>query len=123
MILKSLHIALAYLTVGGFVLRGMWAITDSPLRTARWVRILPHVIDTLLLTAGVVLAVRIGADLLGGWLGAKLIALLGYIALGVVTMRAQSTPLQIAAFVGALLCVTYIFAVAFTRSAWPPAAI
>jgi len=117
--LKVLHIALAYLTVAGFFIRGVWALTDSPLRQEKWVRIAPHVIDTLLLALGVIMAVQLGIALFSGWLGAKLLALLVYIGFGVLTMRASSRPLQLAGFIGALLSVAYIFAVAFTRSAWP----
>lgn len=117
--LKSLHIMLAYLTTIGFVIRGLWSILDSPLREQKWVRIVPHVIDTLLLSIGVVMAINIGASLGDAWLTAKLIALLGYIGFGVLAMRASSRGLKMVGFVGALCCVGYMFAVAFSRSAWP----
>ncbi|MEJ2087057.1 MAG: SirB2 family protein [Gammaproteobacteria bacterium] len=120
--LKSFHIALAYLTTVGFVIRGLWAIADSPLRNERWVRVAPHVIDTMLLAAGVTMAVNIGASLTSGWLAAKLLGLLCYIGFGVVAMRARRRPLKIAGFVLALCAVGYMFAVAFTRSVWPLAA-
>lgn len=120
--LKSFHIMLAYLTALSFVVRGLWAIVDSPLRNQKWVRIAPHVIDTLLLTLGVIMAINIGASLTEGWLGAKLLGLLAYIGFGVVTMRAGSRGVKIASFVAALACVGYMFAVAFTRSPWPFAA-
>ena len=117
--LKSFHIMLAYLTVIGFVIRGLWSILDSPLREERWVRVVPHVIDTLLLVIGAALAFNIGASFSDGWLSAKLIALLGYIGFGVLAMRASTKSLKISGFVLALLCVGYIFAVALSRSAWP----
>ena len=117
--LKLIHIALAYLTVFGFVVRGIWVLTDSPLRQQKWVRIVPHVIDTGLLALGVALMVTLSLSPWSGWLAAKLLGLLAYIGFGVVTMRASSRPLQLVGFAGALICVGYIFAVAFTRSAWP----
>ena len=117
--LEAFHIALAYLTVAGFVVRGIWALTDSPLRREKWVRIAPHVVDTLLLTLGVVMAVRLAVSPFSGWLAAKLVGLLVYIGFGVLTMRASTRPLQLSGFVGALLAAAYIFAVAFSRSAWP----
>lgn len=116
---KAFHIALAYLTVASFVIRGVWAIAQSPLRDEKWVRIAPHVIDTLLLSLGVVLAVRLSLSPFSGWLAAKLVGLLVYIGLGVVTMRARSRSVQLAGFVAALLTVLYIFAVAVSRSPWP----
>jgi len=117
--LKALHVALAYLTVAGFVIRGVWAFTDSPLRREKWVRIAPHVVDTLLLTFGVILAIQLSMSPVSGWLGAKLLGLLVYIGFGVLTMRATDRRLQIFGFVAALVAATYIFAVAFTRTAWP----
>jgi uncharacterized membrane protein SirB2 len=117
--LKALHVALAYLTIAGFVVRGIWALTDSPLRREKWVRIAPHLVDTLLLTFGVILAFQLSQSPLSGWLGAKLLGLVAYIGFGVVTMRAPDRRLQIAGFAGALLAVIYVFAVAFTREPWP----
>ena len=117
--LKVLHITLAYLTVAGFVVRALWVFSDSPMRNERWVRIAPHVVDTLLLVLGVVLAIQLSQSPFSGWLGAKLVGLLAYIGFGVLTMRASTTPLRAVGFAGALLSVGYIFAVAFTRSAWP----
>lgn len=117
--LKSLHIALAYLTVAGFVIRGIWAMNGSSLREEKWVRITPHVIDTLLLTLGIVMAIRLSVSPFSGWLAAKLVGLPVYIGFGVVTMRSHSRRVQLIGFIGALLTVTYIFAVAVSRSAWP----
>jgi uncharacterized membrane protein SirB2 len=121
-VLKSLHITLAYLTVIGFVIRGLWSITDSPMRDQKWVRIAPHVIDTLLLGIGVIMVFSIGASFTDGWLAAKMLALLGYILFGVLAMRASSKALKIGGFVAALVSVGYLFAVAFSRSPFPLAA-
>ena len=117
--LKSLHIALAYLTVIGFVIRGLWAIVDSPMRDQKWVRVLPHVVDTVLLSIGVVMVFSIGASLTDGWLAAKMLALLGYIGFGVLTMRARTQGMKVVGFLLALACVGYLFAVAFSRSPLP----
>jgi len=121
-VLKSFHITLAYLTVIGFVVRGLWSIMDSPLREQKWVRVLPHVIDTALLSIGVVMVFSIGASFTDGWLAAKMLALLGYIGFGVLTMRAKSRRLKVTGFLLALASVGYLFAVAFSRSPLPLAA-
>ena len=120
--LKLFHIALAYLTVAGFLLRAFWALSGSPLRNARIVRIAPHVVDTLLLVLGVTLAVTMSYPVFSGWLGAKLLGLLAYIGFGVLTLRGGSLPLKLLGLAGALLSAAYIFAVAFTRSPLPFAA-
>ncbi len=120
--LKSFHITLAYLTVIGFVVRGLWSIIDSPMREQKWVRVMPHIIDTALLGIGVVMVFSIGASFTDGWLAAKMLALLAYIGFGVMTMRAKSKGMKIAGFLLALASVGYLFAVAFSRSPLPFAA-
>jgi uncharacterized membrane protein SirB2 len=118
-VLKTIHLTLAYLTVFGFVLRGIWALTDSAIRSEKWVKIVPHVIDTLLLVLGVAMAINLSISPLEGWLAAKLVGLLAYIGFGVLTMRAARTNMKVVGFVGALASVGYIFAVAFARNPWP----
>ncbi len=118
--MKDAHVALAYLTVAGFMVRGIWAVIGSPLREQRWVRIAPHVVDTLLLVLGVALAVMLSVSPLeDAWLNAKIVGLLAYIGFGVMTMRASTQPLKWVGFGGALASVGYIFAVAFSKLAWP----
>ncbi len=118
--LKNAHVALAYVTVAGFLVRGIWAIIGSPLREQRWVRIAPHVVDTLLLALGITLAVMLSVSPLEhAWLNAKIVGLLAYIGFGVMTMRASTRPLKLVGFVCALACVGYIFAVALSKQAWP----
>ena len=121
--LKSLHVILAYATVVGFILRAFWSLSDNAVSQAllktKAARILPHVIDTALLAAGVALALMAQLSLVEGWLGAKLLGLAAYIGLGVLTLRARSTAVKSIGLVGALLSVGYIFAVAFTRQAVP----
>ena len=110
---------LAYLTVIGFVLRAVWSLTDSPLKSNKLTKILPHVVDTLLLVLGVVMAYQLSLSPFEGWLAAKLVGLLAYIGFGVVTMRAPGLAAKLLGLVGALVSVGYIFAVAFSRNPWP----
>jgi uncharacterized membrane protein SirB2 len=119
--LKHLHMTLAYVTVAGFVARGLLALADSPARNRRWIRVAPHVIDTLLLACGVALAVQLRLDpTVHGWLAAKIVGLVAYIGFGVVTMRARTLTVKLAAFVAALASVGYIFAVAYSKQVVPP---
>ena len=46
--IRSLHIALAYVTVIGFVLRALLRFAQSPLLQQKWIRIAPHVIEKCL---------------------------------------------------------------------------
>ena len=70
--LKHLHVLCAVVSGSGFFLRGLWMLSDSSRLNQRWVRIVPHVVDTLLLGSAIALAV-IGAQypLAQDWLTAK----------------------------------------------------
>ena len=118
LIVKSLHISAAIVSLSGFAWRGLLMLRESSWLTRRWVRIVPHVIDTVLLGSAIGLAVMSHQfPFTSNWLTAKLLALLGYIGLGMVALRSGRTRRQRAvALVLALLCVLYLLAVALTRN-------
>jgi len=115
--LKWVHIACAILSISGFALRGTLMLLDSPLLAARFVRIAPHVVDTMLLASALWLAALIGQyPFAQGWLTAKVLALIAYIVLGTVALkRARSKAVRAAAFALALVTAGYIVSVALTR--------
>lgn len=116
--LKSFHMALALLSFTGFLMRAVWAYKGSDLLQEKWVRIAPHVVDTLLLVLGLILAFNLVGGVMQGWLGAKMIALVAYIGFGVMTLRGEGSRRDMG-FVGAILAFTYMLAVAFSREVWP----
>lgn len=120
-LLKYLHISCVALSGAGFAARGVWMMQGSPLLARRWVRIAPHVVDTVLLLSAVALALMIGQyPLVHGWLTAKVLGLLAYIALGTIALkRGRTRRVRVAAFCGALLVFAYVVAVAMTKSALP----
>jgi uncharacterized membrane protein SirB2 len=119
--LKTLHLATIALTLALFLLRGIWMMADSPRLKARWVRVVPHLNDTLLLASGIGLAVLLQQyPLVHGWLTAKLFALIAYIVLGTVALKRGKTKSQrIAAWIAALLVFGYMVAVARTHAPFP----
>lgn len=104
-----------------FLLRGAWRMMDSPMMSKKWVSIVPHANDALLLAAAIgMLAVAGLNPLQHDWLMAKIIALFVYIGLGTVALKRGETPRErILAFVGALAVFGYIVAVAFTKQVLP----
>ena len=114
-----IHMGLAYLTAAGFVLRAAWSFFAPHLLKVKPVRILPHVVDTLLLISGLTMALSAGYSLTSGWLAAKLLALLAYIGFGVLTLRGSTTPMKLVGISGALASLAYLFSVAMTRDASP----
>lgn len=118
MLLKLLHISCAALSITGFFIRGIWMIQQSPQLSQRWVKIAPHIIDTILLASAIALALHWQlSPLQQPWLMAKIIALIAYIGLGTLALkRAKTRQLQISCWLLALLCFGYIVSVAITKS-------
>jgi uncharacterized membrane protein SirB2 len=114
-------VACAVLSYAGFFVRGMWMLRGSALLARRWVRILPHVNDTLLLASGIAIAALSRQyPFVHGWLTAKLLALVLYIGLGMMALRpGRSRPLRIAAWLAAQAVFLYIVWVAVTRNPLP----
>ena len=120
-LVKYLHVGCVVLSGTGFVLRGAWMLQGSPMLAQRWVRIMPHVVDTALLASAVALAMMIGQyPLVHGWLTAKVLGLLAYIVLGTIALkRGRTRRIRVAAFYGALLMFAYVVAMAMTKSVLP----
>lgn len=111
--LKHSHMGFAYLSILLFVLRFVGFYFAPVLRRYKLLRILPHVIDTLLLVTAIILCVQIAQyPLTHHWLTAKVVGLVGFIGLGVVAMRQANR----AAFVGAVLCFVYVLGVAKAKN-------
>jgi uncharacterized membrane protein SirB2 len=114
---KHLHMTLAAISVGLFTLRFIWLILNSAKLQAKWVKITPHIIDTLLLSVGVVMAVQYSINPLEQlWLGEKLLAMIAYIFTGYYTLKlARNKSMQIIGYLGAMGWVMLIVRLAMTR--------
>jgi len=119
-ILKSLHTILAVLTISGFLLRGYWMITESTLFRNRVTRVAPHLVDTLFLATAVWMVVEVQlAPLSQPWLQAKLVGVLAYIGLGMLTFRFSKTvEIRMIAFVGAITSFAYVVGAAVSKNPW-----
>ena len=116
--LKHAHMMFAIISGVLFLLRGTWMLIDSPMLQRKWVKVLPHINDTLLLGFAVVLVVMSGQyPFVHHWLTAKVIALLLYILMGTIAIkRGKTKSIRAAAFVIALLLYGYIVGVAIHHS-------
>lgn len=117
---KHLHITFVVLSVGGFFLRGLLMMRDSPLLHRRWLKVLPHVNDTLLLAAALALMVMSEQyPFIDAWVTAKVFGLFAYIILGSVALKAGRTRgVRVAAWLAALAVFGYVVTVALTKSPW-----
>lgn len=115
--LKHTHLLFVFLTLALFVLRGIWLFTQSPLLQKKLAKILPHVFSLFLLVSGVGVSVLLGFTPGNQpWILAKLIALIVFIALGIVTFKASNISIGKASWVLALGVYAYIISVAITKS-------
>jgi len=116
--IKIFHLTLILLSVFSFVGRVILSETHPSMLKQKSLKIVPHIIDSLLLVSGISLVFQGGwlaTDY--GWIIAKIVALLGYIGLGVVVMRNRGT-IRWLAFAGAMACFFYIGIVAVTKNAF-----
>ena len=116
--IKQVHVTAAGLSLALFVLRGAWRAVSPERLAARWVRIVPHVIDTVLLASALWLAWQVGSGA-APWITAKVAALVAYVVLGTIALKRGRTPaIRAGAFFAALATFGYIVSVAFTKSPW-----
>lgn len=92
-------------------------INENQLLDRKLVKILPHINDTLLLTAAIFLSLMSGFyPFAQGWLGAKVVLLVGYIVAGIFALkRGKTKQSRLIAFVIALLCILTIFGLAIYK--------
>jgi uncharacterized membrane protein SirB2 len=119
--LKYTHVTAVIASFALFFLRGIWMMRASDRLAARWVRVVPHVVDTVLLVSAIALAMLTAQyPFVQSWLTAKVLALPVYIALGTVAIRrGSSMRVRIAAWILALCVFGYMVVVARTRVAFP----
>jgi uncharacterized membrane protein SirB2 len=118
---KAIHVGAVATTYALFVLRGMWMIRGSSRLQDRWVKIVPHAVDTVLLASAIALAVMARQyPFVSAWLTAKVVALVLYIGLGTIALkRGRSKRTRVAAWIAAQLVLLYIVSVALTRDSLP----
>ena len=117
--IKFIHLFAVSTTVILFILRYVWMMVESPLLQKKWVKILPHIVDSVLLASAIVLAIQISQyPLVHAWLSVKVFALLIYIVLGSIALkRGKTKGIRVAAGIFAITTFTYMLSVATTKSA------
>lgn len=90
LLIKHLHVTAVTLSILFFIVRAYWSVTCSNKLQLRLVKILPHIIDTVLLVAGVMLAAMIGPE--QPWILAKIVGLVFYIGVGTIAIKRGKTP-------------------------------
>ena len=117
--IKLIHMSTAFISISLFLLRGFWVFRHSSMINKKWVKILTHVNDTILLMTATILAVITQQyPFVDNWLTAKFIALIIYIIFGMYALkRANTIKSKAVFFILSILTFIYIVMVAVTRSA------
>lgn len=116
-LIKQIHVGAVLASGGFFLLRGLWMMQESSLLNSKFARVVPHIIDTVLLLAAIALVVQMG--MLPVWVQVKIAALFVYIFLGVLAFRlAKGYGAKVLAFFLALGMFAFIMSVAITKSPW-----
>lgn len=116
--LKIIHVISVIFSYLLFMLRGIWMMQNSSILQQRWVKILPHVIDTVLLASAVTLVTMIQQyPGMSTWLSTKIGGLLLYIILGMMALRfGKSLKIKIISWIAAQIVFFYIVLVALTKN-------
>lgn len=113
--LKHLHLTLIAIAFALFLLRSFWLMTNSPLLQKKLFKILPHPINLIMILSGFAVAHAANYPLSSPWIVAKLVALVIFVILGLLTFKQTTKPRQLLFFSAALLTFVYIVSVAVTK--------
>ena len=113
-LIKNIHLVFAMLTTIGFCVRGVWMMTESPMLQKKFVKVLPHIVDTTLLISALALVVMSGQyPWVAAWVGMKLVLLVAYIVVGTFALkRGKTKQIRTAFFAASILILLALFAVA-----------
>ncbi len=113
-ILKHIHMACAGLTFVGFLIRGYWMIIESDMLQKKPIKILPHIIDSVLLLTAIIMVVLSGMyPFQVDWITIKVFLLVLYIVLGTIALKKGKTKkTRMITFALALVTILAIFATA-----------
>ncbi|WP_413700479.1 SirB2 family protein [Psychromonas sp. KJ10-10] len=109
--IKNMHIGMAYLSITLFIFRSVLSVSGSSLLQHKLLKILQHIIDTLLLIFAILLTIIIQQyPFVNGWLTAKLIALFAYIIVGTIAIkRGKTAVIRFWASIFAIAIFAYIY--------------
>lgn len=119
--LKYIHLTSVVTTLVLFVGRGLWMFSSSHYLQRRWVRLVPPIVDTVLLASAIGLTLVLHQyPFVNDWLTAKILALLGYIVFGSIALKyGRTRSIRIGAGCIAMILFTYMIWVARSKTPFP----
>lgn len=113
LLIKHLHVTAAALSIIFFIIRAYWSVTENGLLQKKAVKIAPHIIDTVLLVAAILLSMMLGPAAAQPWVLTKIVLLIVYIGVGTIAIKRGRTPASraVAAIIAVMIFI-YIVGVA-----------
>lgn len=107
LLIKHLHVTAAVLSILFFVVRAYWSVTENGVLQKKFVKITPHVIDTVLLVCAILLSMMLGPAAAQPWVLTKIVLLIVYIGVGTIAIKRGRTPRSRA--IAAVIAVAVFF--------------
>lgn len=115
---KHLHVLFVLISISLFLFRFILRLLDSPMLQKKWLKIVPHVNDTLLLLSAVGIMVTLSMyPIQVPWLTDKVIGVVAYIAFGVLAMKGKTSGMRWIGFIGACGWIAFLLHAAITKQA------
>jgi len=117
MMAKHLHLTAVALSILFFIFRFIWSQFDANALSKKWVKIVPHIIDTVLLASAIWLCIILSQyPLVNAWLTFKVIGVVLYIVFGLFALKKAKTAVgRWAFFVAAIAVLMATAMVAVTK--------
>jgi uncharacterized membrane protein SirB2 len=110
-----IHLFLALAVIAIFVWRFYLTQTQSALMNQSWMKLLPHALAGTLILSGIALIIeRNWLSAAYGWIVMKIVLMLAFIGLGIVSLKTQGQTRWLA-FAGALYCFAYVVRLAVAK--------
>ncbi len=87
LVLKYVHILCVAVSFSLFCVRGLWMLKVYPPATERWVKVLPHVVDALLIASAIGMVAISPLVRWPLWIQAKIALVVVFIALALASFR------------------------------------
>jgi uncharacterized membrane protein SirB2 len=113
---KHFHLTCVALSLSLLFIRFFWMLRQSPQLEKKWVKVLPHIVDTFLLLSAMTLCVIISQyPFVNDWLTEKFFAVIAYIIMGYMCLKGRTATLRWVSFAGALGWIALIGRLAVTK--------
>ncbi|UAA40188.1 SirB2 family protein [Paraneptunicella aestuarii] len=114
---KHLHMSAVAISLSLFILRFYWLNRDPEKLQRKWVKVAPHIVDTILLLSALTLCFIIQQyPFVDAWLTEKVIGLVFYILMGLYALKlGRNMLMRWLGFLGAIAWLVFIAKVAVLK--------